>query len=131
MASIANITVRKNDGTTDIVYTALVPSAGDTVPALWRADTVSAIPAHRPTLKMLTQNNSKKNARVERISYAFPVFQTVGGVETKIGVIPMELNATIGTNFDTAVINEAVSQFGNLIVSALIRQSMKDGYAPT
>lgn len=131
MANIANITVKKNDGTTDVVYTSLVPSAGDTVAALWRADSVSAIPAHRPTLKMLTQNNSKRNARVERISYAFPVFQTVGGVETKIGVIPMELNATIGTNFDTAVVNEAVSQFGNLMVSALIRQSMKDGYAPT
>lgn len=131
MAQIANITVKKNDGTTDVVYTALVPSAGDTVPALWRADAASAIPAHRPTLKMLTQNNSKRNARVERISFAYPVFQIIGGVEQKIGVIPMELNATIGTNFDTAVINEAVTQFGNLAVSALIRQSMKDGYAPT
>lgn len=80
---------------------------------------------------MLTQNNAKKNARVERISYAFPVFITEGGVEKKIGVIPMELNATIGTNFDQSVVNEAVSQFTNLAVSALIRQSMKDGYAPT
>lgn len=131
MAQIANITVKKNDGTTDMVYTALVPSAGDTVPAQWRADAASTIPAHRPTLKMLTQNNSKRNARVERISFAYPVFQTIGGVEQKIGVIPMELNATIGTNFDTAIINEAVTQFGNLVVSALIRQSMKDGYAPT
>lgn len=131
MPDIANITVKKNDGTTDVVYTKLVPSAGDTSPAKWRSDSVSTIPAHRPTLQMLTQNNAKKNARVERISYAYPVFITESGVEKKIGVIPMELNATIGTNFDQSVVNEAVSQFTNLAVSALIRQSMKDGYAPT
>lgn len=131
MANIANITVKKNDGTTDIVYTALVPSAGDSVPAQWRSDTVSTIPAHRPTFKMLTQNNSKRNARVERLSFAYPVFISENGIEKKIGVIPMELNATIGTNFDQSVVNEAVSQFGNLVISALIRGSMKDGYAPT
>lgn len=131
MADIANITVKKNDGTTDIVYSKLVPSAGDSSPAQWRSETASTIPAHRPTLKMLTQNNARKNARVERISYAYPVFITENGVEKKIGTIPMELNATIGTNFDQSVINEAVSQGGNLMVSALIRQAMKDGYAPT
>lgn len=131
MSSMANITVKKNDGTTDIVYTALSPSAGDTVPALWRANSVSTIPLHRPSLTMVTQNNQAKNARKVRIAYNYPVTAVISGVETKLGVIPLELNATLGTNFDDTIVAEAVSQFGNLAVSALIRLATKEGFAPT
>lgn len=131
MSSMANITVKKNDGTTDIVYTALTPSAGDTVPALWRSNTVSTIPLHRPSLSMVAQNNQAKNARKVRLAYNYPVVAMIGGVETKLGVIPLELNATLGTNFDDSIVAEAVSQFGNLAVSALIRLATKEGFAPT
>lgn len=35
MPNMANITVKKADGTTDVVYTALTPSAGDKTSARW------------------------------------------------------------------------------------------------
>lgn len=131
MPTQANLTVKKNDGTTDIVYTALTSSAGDTVPASWRANTVSTIPAHRPRLDMVTGNNGNKTARKEKLSFVYPVTALIGGVETKLGLIPIELNATIGTNFDDSVVAEAVSQALNLFGHVLIRQSMKEGFAPT
>ena len=39
MPSMASITVKKYDGTTDIVFDALSASGGDNSPAVWRQDT--------------------------------------------------------------------------------------------
>lgn len=131
MPQMANITIKKADGTTDVVYTALTPSAGDSVAAQWRANAVSTIAGHRPQLSMQTQNNGTRTGRKVRIALMYPVTQTVGGVETKIGIIPLELTGTIGLNFSDDVVAEAVHQFGNALVSVLIRDSLKAGFSPT
>lgn len=46
MPTMANLTVKKYDGVTDIVYDALSASGGDGSPAVWRQDTgaVAALP---------------------------------------------------------------------------------------
>jgi transcriptional regulator of met regulon len=36
MPAMANITVKKADDTTDVIYVAISPSAGDKVPAIWQ-----------------------------------------------------------------------------------------------
>jgi hypothetical protein len=44
MPTMASITVKKADGTTDIVYDALAASGGDNSPAAWRQDTGAVAP---------------------------------------------------------------------------------------
>lgn len=41
MPQMANITVKKADGTTDVVYTALTPAGGDNSPARWSANALA------------------------------------------------------------------------------------------
>lgn len=131
MPQMANITVKKSDGTTDIIYVGVAPSAGDKIPAIWRADAVSTIPKHRPTLSLLLKDNGPKTARHVTGVYKYPVAATVSGVETLLGTVPFEFNGTLPTNLDANAVKEAIYQFGNLLVAALVRQQMTDGYAAT
>lgn len=40
MPTLANITIKKADGTTDVVYTAIAGAAGDNTPAMFRNETI-------------------------------------------------------------------------------------------
>lgn len=131
MPQMANITVKAANGTTDVVYSQLTPSAGDSVPAKWRAETVSTIVAHRPRVSLLSRDNAKKNGRVLDLRYAYPVQRTINGDPTLIGIIPLELRGTIGDSFTQAEIDEAVMQGLNFAGAVLIRDCFKSGYAAT
>lgn len=131
MPQMANITVKAANGTTDVVYSQLTPSAGDSVPAKWRAEAVSTIVAHRPRASLLSRDNAKKNGRVLDLRYAYPVQRTINGDLTLIGIIPLELRGTIGDSFTQAEIDEAVMQGLNFAGAVLIRDCFKSGYAAT
>lgn len=65
MPTMANITVKKFDGTTDIVFDALSGSGGDGSPAVWRQDTGAAagLPVGlRKSFKLWTTWNGPKTA---------------------------------------------------------------------
>lgn len=75
MPSMASITVKKFDGTTDIVYDALSASGGDSSPAVWRQDTGAAagLPVGlRNLFKLLTKWNGPKTARQMTFEYVAP-----------------------------------------------------------
>lgn len=130
MANMANIVVKKANGTTDVTYTALTASAGDTVPARWRENSQASVVGFRPTLTQVARANGNNNARVVTTRFKYSVVRAVGGVDTVVGVIPLELSATVGTNFTEAEIDEAIAQGVNLFASTLIRQGMREGFAP-
>lgn len=133
MAALADITVKKNDGTTDIVYTGVVPSSGDKVPAVWRANSVGTALAFRPEFRMMTELTGNGSSRRFTCAYSFPsvaIDTTTSrssvvqrGNFTLTGVIPLDM-----PDSDVA---EYISQGFNLIASALIKTSAKSGYAPT
>lgn len=129
MPSMANITVKKNDGTTDVVYTALTPSAGDKVAAQWRDNSLSTVAAHRPQFSLKSEEGN--NSRRLTGSFWYPCVETVSGVPTVVARIPITVNATIAKNVADSHINEAVSQCFNLLNSTLVKDSFKSGYAPT
>lgn len=131
MPAMANITVKKNDGTTDIIYSALTPSAGDKVKAVWSALTAAATAAFRPFFRMDSQFNGDATTRKVRTNYVYPVTATENTVLVYKGKIIAETNWSIPQNVPDADINEAVSQYANLLVSALVKDSVKQGYAPT
>lgn len=133
MPSMANITIKKNDGTTDIVWTAACPSSGDGVPAIWRSETVGTAPAHYPTFELRSRYNGQKTARRMDANFVYPQTATdsTTSLTTVVNRVPIQISAAIPTNVPAAVIAEAISQAANLLASTLVKDSMKAGFAPT
>lgn len=132
MPSIANLTVKKNDGVTDVTFTAEVPSSGDKNPALWRNESVGTAISHRPTLSLSSRNNGTGTARRLDGSFTYPT--TVTGTDGRVTVADkaiIGITGVIPLGMPVADINEAVSQAMNLFVTTLVKDSFKAGYAPT
>lgn len=131
MPTMANITVKKNDGTTDIAYTALAGSSGETVPAFWRNETSANPPAFRPSLKFVskpTKNGS--SVKTMETLYVTPVVKTDAGVTTQVGVHTMRVITSVNFSDAQSVIDEHISQGVNLHAAALIKNAFKEGFAP-
>ena len=131
MAAIANITIKKADGITDVVYTALTGAPGDGTPAKWRNEDVTLPIGQRANLTAVTKPNGKRDARQVQLRYRRPIVRTVNSVPVLIGTIPFEINATLGEQFTQAEIDEAVAQALNFVAVAAVRDVFKTGYAPT
>lgn len=134
MPAIADITVKKNDGTTDIVYAAKVPSSGDNTAALFRSDAHAAPYAGlKPELNVASKWNGDKTVRRVNLLGKYHAYATdsTTTISTKIGSITMDLTFALPQSIPQADIDEGVSQLSNLINSALIRSCLKAGFAPT
>lgn len=131
MPAIANITIKKNDGTTDIVYTGVSPSSGDGVPAVWKAQTVGTAPSHQPEFRLSAREGSKGAQRFLRTTLQYPQIAT----NTTTGVTSVVDRATfagdwhVPKNMSQADINEFASQVANLLASTLIKDCVKAGYS--
>lgn len=134
MSAIANITVKKNDGTTDIVYTAVVPSSGEGVPAVWKSQTIGNAPAHQPELRLSSRTTGANgNRRSLRSSFVYPQIATnsTTGITSVVDRLSITSDWVIPNGMATSDINEAVAQYANLLASALIKASVQSGYAPS
>lgn len=132
MPSMANIAVNDNAAVSR-TYTAATPSAGDRSPAVWRRNDVSGQLAARPRFTMMTRDNAKQNGRVVEIRMSYPVIHAdaTTGLDVVDAVIPLVVQGTLPTNVDASSVIDAFVQFGNLLVSTLIRSAIEEGYAPT
>lgn len=137
MPAMASITVKKADGTTDIVYDAISASGGDNSPAVWRQDTgaVAGLPVGlRPYLRLNSKWNGPKSARVLSHEFVYP-YATQDTTTTRFGstdrVVITSAGATFPQNIPASILNEAASQYSNLMGSALMKSSLQSGYAPT
>jgi hypothetical protein len=132
MPSLANITVKKNDTTTDIIWTGVAASAGDKSPAIWRSATVGSAPAYQPSLQMTSRPNGSGSARRVDVVIYYP-YTTVGSdgktylaekaIFTGSQVCPLGM--------PSADFNEAISQGMNLLASALVKDCLKAGFSAT
>lgn len=132
MPQMADITVKKNDGTTDVIYTAFTPSAGDKTPAAWKNLTVGTAQAHRPDFRLVSRDNGTGSGRRVDGTYTYPSLVTGTDGKTSIAdKLILNISAIVPKNMADADVNEAVSQGCNLVASTLIKGSLKIGYAPT
>lgn len=132
MPQIANITVKKNDGTTDVIYTAVVPSAGDKSPAIWRNQSVGSAAGHQPQVQMTSRANGLGTAR--RVELTGTYGSLVTGSDGKVNVgdrVIVQMSAVIPLSMPTSDVNEAVSQLLNVLSSTLVKDSVKTGFSPT
>lgn len=130
MAAIANIVVKKTDGTTDVTFTAIAGAAADGQPATWQNTAGSTIRAYRPTLSMKAKLNGTKQARRVDVTGSFPVVRLVSGVDTLIGKIPLDFSVPVPEWATDIEVNEAIDQFINLLASPHVRTHVKSGIAP-
>lgn len=132
MPSLADITVKKADGTTDIVWSGVQPSSGDTVPCVWISQTVGSALAHRPWMRIKSRDNANKTLRRIDGEVSFP--ETATGADSITRVVN-----TVNAKFDVGVPNgmadtavaEAVHQTMNLFASALVKEILTSRRAAT
>lgn len=135
MPTMANITVKKKDGTTDIVFDAIAASGGDSSPAIWRQDTGAAagLPVGlRALMRMFQAWNGPKTARVIRILMRFPyaIQDSTTTLYSAKDSVAIDINVTVPQSIPAANIGEAVYQGLNLAAATLVKQSADTGYAP-
>lgn len=132
MPNMAAITVKKNDGTTDVVYTNVAASSGDKTPAVWRNNTVGTAAAHRPEFTVSSQSNGPRTARRLLIKGTYPTLVT--GSDGKVSVADrfiFDATVVVPQGMPDADVNEGASQMCNLIASTLVKDQIKSGYAAT
>lgn len=135
MPTMASLTVKKKDGTTDIVYDAVTASGGDTSPAVWRQDTGAAagLPVGlRSIFRMFQGWNGPKTARVIRMFMRFPyaVQDSTTTLYSAKDSVAVDISVTIPQSIPATNIGEAVYQAMNLAAATLVKQSLDAGYAP-
>lgn len=131
MPELANITVKKADGTTDVTYTAVAGAAGDKTPAVFRNNTVGTTIAERPSLLVSSRDNGPKTGRRVEINFSWPMTTVdAGGNKQITGRMTGSCSVLIPQNQDATTILEQAYQFGNLIGSTLIKTTFAEGFAP-
>lgn len=130
MPNMADITIKKADNTTNVVYVACQP-ANQQEPALFRQNAFSARAANRPTFTIMSRKSSA-NAQTQRLEvrFNFPILATVDGVEVVKDNIPFTGQFTIPLKISDNDLTEAVAQYTNLLSSSLVRSVLASGFAP-
>lgn len=133
MPSMANITIKKADGTTDIVYTALTPSAGDKVPAQWRVESIGSVAGNRPVYSVVSRYTVDRKARIVEGKLTYPETYT----DSTTGIVSVRNrevfshSSVVHLDVADAIVAELVAQGANLQKSILIQDVLKSGFAPT
>lgn len=133
MPTATDMTVKKYDGTTDIVWTLISASGGDKSPAVWRSNTSSGTQGQKPSFLMTARANQDGTVRRVDVSGKFPSVYTnssTGQTEVR-STMTMNASFAVPQNVVTADINEFGAQVTNLIAHALMKASINQGFAPT
>lgn len=132
MPTQANITVKKHDGTTDVTYSAQQSSSGDNVQAIWKSLSVGTAQAHQPELRC-SARQIQGGKREVRMTFSYPSLSTntSTGVTSVIYKEAGTYTFVLDPQAPTVDVNEATSQFANLIASAHAKAIMASMYGPT
>lgn len=132
MPALANLVVKKNDGVTDITYTGVAASAGDSSPAVWQSLTVGTAVAFHPELRITARPQGSGN-RAVNIQFSYPYVVTgtdgISRVAKRWNVNPVSIS--VPTDMPDTEVAEAAAQFGHLMATALVVEIMKVGRSAT
>lgn len=128
MPQMNDITIKKADGTTDVVYAGVSPSAGDTVPAVWKSTTQGTTQASQPELRATARSTRKGRGRAIRSTFQFPVVLSDGSLGTPVYG---SWDFSYDRDTDQGTLNDASSQFGNAVASAIMTSIRNTGYSAT
>lgn len=120
MSTAASITVKKNDGTTDVIYGLLNGRSGDN-PARWQAPALGATAATKPELRVMQKTVGGQPDKAKLIGtfmYPYSVVNTTTGVTSVVNREMGKFEYTGDTTIPQAARDEAASQFCNLVYAA-------------
>lgn len=129
MSSISNLTIKKNDGTTDVTWTAQSGQGGPNLPATYASQTVGSALAHQPTFTFVAKDSGDGETRRSVAQSIFPhlVTDTAGNVTVqRKGQI--DISFAFPKNMTSAQWAECVSQTINLLTA--LKADIKAGTAP-
>lgn len=130
MPNMANLTVKKADGTTDIVYTGMTAAAGDGSFAVWRGLSHAAQPTFQPEFRLKTQPNGDRTARRGEGHFSFPAFaQDAAANNFLVGRFNLKVTWSCDDAIPTTVAKEAAYQALNILANALTKEQVAGGYA--
>lgn len=129
MAQQTNITVKKYDGTTDVVYTAVLPAAGGNA-AVWRAPTLGTAMAHQPELRVRsTKNKAGTVQRVEGVVVYPEIITATDGSKSIANRTIVSVSVTNPNLMATAAVQEGIAQALNVFASAHFKAQATEGFA--
>lgn len=133
MAIATNLTVKKYDGTTDVLFTLISGAPGDKLPAIWRNEAFDAIAGNRPLFTVLSKKiQNGGNKRLVEAKLQMPELYTDS--TTAITSVRLKdvisLAFTVDLNGKDVTHQECVAQFLNLMNSPAMRAVLISGFAP-
>lgn len=133
MPQLADITVKKADGTTDILWTGVVSSAGDRTASRHASKTVSSIPAFQPQMSVKSEANGDASVRRVHVNIVYPYTVTDSGTNqtTKLGQASFRGEWSVSQEMPQTTVDEFAAQVANLVDSTLLVDVVKAQVAPT
>lgn len=132
MAAIASITVKKADGTTNIVWASVTGAAGNSS-ALWRSTTATGTVGQQPALSVSARSNQAGTVRRIDGKVSFPsVYTETTTSLTKVrSTMILQFTASVPQDVAATDLSEFAAQATNLLVDTMVRGSITSGFAPT
>lgn len=134
MPQATNLVIKKADGVTDQTLVLVKAAAGDNAPAMWRLETGFTLPAAMPTVTVRSRSNGPGTARRTEIEIVYPYVLTSSAdqsVRVASQVVIKGNSVLVPLNVPQSIVNEAVAMFQGVMASAMVRDSLRSGYAPT
>jgi hypothetical protein len=128
MPALANMTVKKADGTTDTTYYGVQGAAGN-VPAIWRGTNSSGALANIPDLRVSGRDGPRGASRILRMTYVYPeiALNTTTGVYQLVSKSRFSGEWEMSRNMSYGSVVESATQFSNLMYHTLMKTMMIEG----
>lgn len=127
---MADIVVKQSNGAADATYSKLVPSAGDSSPAIWRNNGVGVMVNQRPEFTC-TSHAPQQGKRNVKMNYVWPLTEEVAGKSTIKGYYTLVVSAKFSEDATPTQLKEAAVQGLNVVSSALMKEVAETGFSPT
>lgn len=128
MPQMADIVIKKADGTTNATYSQHVPSAGDNSPAIWRNNGVGTKVNQRPEFRLLARS-PLPGKRTVKTNFVWPLVDPVTSQVTDYVTVVVE--SKVSENAIESDVTEAVTQGLNLHAATLVKECFVKGIPAT
>lgn len=131
--AFSNQTIKKADGTTDIVYEAYVPSSGDGSASVYREQpsNSTALASELATVKVTASPNGAGTARRVIVDFRRNVVsKDTSNVGTILGSTPGRFELLLPSQLPLGEHAESAEQFVNFLASAQVRAAIRTAMAP-
>lgn len=122
-----NITIKKSDGTTDVLWTQVQPGGSDPArPAIWQSYTVGVAQSHKPEFRFYVRRaDGMKNEVVMTGHYPVLSTNTTTGLTSVVARQRLKVVFEFDNAYAQTDINEAVAQFINLMDSTTLYDAIR------